>query len=403
MLRGIISDSLCLGIFQIMNLTIFVAIRFIYMKKIISFPLIIVAIATQSVLGNNLKPFDTDSLTVNQEQAEKQIAKGKVSTLLFLGYRYTSFSEGNTSNEFVVSRGYINFTGNVSPYFSGRITPDITRGVDGDLEMRLKYCFAQYKNVDMQGFIAEPSVRIGQVHTPFIEYESKINRYRVVESYFLNRIKQLPSSDFGVTFTALLGGKIDAEYQKKVNSNHAGRYGSVAFGFYNGGGYNALERNSNKAFQWRVSVRPLPDVLPGFQTSFFGSLGKGNLPESPDWKLLGGFLSYEQQRFVITGQYYQAVGNYTGAMIDGFGVEQASQGYSLFSEVNLFKQKSSVFARWDYDEIDKNSPKYTSKYIVGLAYHIQSKSKIVIDYSFLDSSHGGIDIGILELMFELAF
>lgn len=365
--------------------------------------LVVIVIATKSAFGFNSEVPRTDSLLVKQGKEEKFQAKGKVSTQLFLGYRYISPSEGSTSNEFVVNRGYINFTGNVTPYFSGRITPDVIRNEEGDVEMRLKYCFAQYKNVDMQGFITEPSVLIGQVYTPFIEYEDKINGYRVVGAYFLDRVKQLSSADFGVTFTALLGGKIDAEYQRKVNGSHVGRYGSVAFGLYNGGGYHALEKNANKTFQWRVSVRPLPDVLPGLQASFTGSLGKGNLAESPDWTLFSGFLSYEQQYFVLTGQYYQAIGNYSGVMADEFGVEMASQGYSLFSEVKLFKQKSSIFARWDYSKINQNNPTQTSKYIVGLAYHIQPKTKIVVDYNFLDNIDGITDTAIFEVMFELSF
>ena len=375
------------------------------MKKIITCQLFIVALAilVQPAFSNTFNVFTSDSLTVKQAHTEKQLAKGEVSTLLFLGYRYIFPSQDGSSNEFVVNRGYINFTGEVTPYFSGRITPDITRAEDGDLEMRLKYCFAQYKNINMQGFITEPSVLIGQIYTPFLSYESKINRYRVVGPHFLNRIKQLPSSDFGAMFTALLGGKIDDGYQKKVNSSHPGRYGSLAFGLYNGGGYNALEKNANKTFQWRLTVRPLPDVLPGFQASFSGAIGKGNIPESPQWNLLTGLLTYEQQRFVVTGQYYKALGNHAGAFIDGFGVEQASQGYSLFSEVKLFKQKSSIFARWDYNVVDNNNPKYTSNYIVGIAYHVKSKSKIVVDYNLFDSSHSELDTGIFEVMLELAF
>lgn len=375
------------------------------MIKVLSYRmfLVVLVITTRSAFGNNVKVITADTLAVTQGFKEEFKASGKVSTQLFLGYRYTSPSGGSASNEFVVNRGYINFTGNVTPYVSGRITPDIIRNEEGDVEMRLKYCFAQYKNVDMQGFITEPSVLIGQVYTPFIEYEDKINGYRVVGAYFLDRVKQLSSADFGVTFTALLGGKIDAEYQQKVNSSHAGRYGSVAFGLYNGGGYHAQEKNANKTFQWRVSVRPLPIALPGLQASFTGSLGKGNLPESPDWKLFGGLLSYEHQRFVITGQYYQALGNYSGTMTDDFGDELASQGYSLFSEVKLFRQKSSIFARWDCSIINKNNPTYASMFIVGLAYHIQPKTKIVVDYNFVDNSDVVNKTGVFEVMFELAF
>ncbi len=65
-------------------------------------------------------------------------------------------------------------------------------------------------------------------------------------------------------------------------------------GVYNGSGYHAAENNyQNKPVEYRVSVRPLPDILPGFQATYFGLYGKGNSSSAanfgaPFYQLLPG-------------------------------------------------------------------------------------------------------------------
>lgn len=351
---------------------------------------------------------EADSIIQIQKRIEQLISNNQVSAQLFLGYQYHN-AVGDDHNEFGIKRGYISFRKNITPYLSGRITPDITidreGDGEGDVEMRLKYCFAELSNPDMKGFFTEPSILIGQVYTPFIEYEEKINLYRVEGSHFLDRIKQISSADFGVTFTSLIGGKMEADYQERVNKNHAGKYGSFAFGVYNGGGYHSLEKNDNKTFQWRLTLRPLPYFIPGLQASFTGAIGKGNTPEAPDWNLYSGFLSYECEYFVLTGQYYKAKGDHLGKLtnVDGFSLN--NQGHSLFSEIKLFKKKASIFGRWDYNEISDANKIFSSRYIMGAAYHIQGKTKIVVDYNFLDNNEGNPhpDMGIFEIILELAY
>jgi hypothetical protein len=371
---------------------------------------VLLLVCSVNLVSNAAMPsVEVDSLTAMERQMVKFLSDSKVSAQLFLGYRYHS-AVGESHNEFAIKRGYITFSKNITPYLSGRITPDITVDQEGDgegdVEMRLKYCFAEFKDPTRQGFFTEPSILIGQVYTPFIEYEEKINRYRVEGAHYLDRIDQVSSADFGITLTSLIGGKMDEDFQKRVNSNHAGKYGSFALGVYNGGGYNALEKNDNKTFQWRLTLRPLPNHIPGLQTSFTGALGKGNTPAAPDWNLYAGFLSFEQEYFVITGQVYQALGDHTGRLVDPMGNPFKNWGQSLFGEVKLFSKKASIFARYDNNETyDTAIPTYSTRYIFGVAYHIQGKTKVVVDYNYLDNNQGNPvpDTGIFEVMLELAF
>ncbi|HDP74648.1 MAG TPA: hypothetical protein ENN49_02030 [Bacteroidales bacterium] len=89
----------------------------------------------------------------------------------------------------------------------------------------------------------------------------------MLASKYLDDMKILTSADFGVTTSVLLGGKINEGYQKTVSNAYPGKFGSIAVGVFNGGGYHALEYNNYKTFQWRLTVRPLPERLPGFQFS----------------------------------------------------------------------------------------------------------------------------------------
>lgn len=121
---------------------------------------------------------------------------------------------------------------------------------------------------------------------PWLDYEEHVNWYRCQDTIFIERNSTFNSADFGLTFVSLLGGEMSEEYQRKVNNKYPSRYGSMAFGVYNGGGYHASEKNENKVLEGRltVRVRPLPDIIPGFQLSYFGITGKGNKEEEPTGK-----------------------------------------------------------------------------------------------------------------------
>lgn len=349
-----------------------------------------------------------DSTEVANAVLRKWLDGSYLSSQIFIGYQYYN-NPNKGKNEFVVKRGYINFSKDISPIIIGRITPDITIDQDGDgegdVELRLKYCYMQFK-IPSYSFITEPSIFVGQVFTPWIEFEEKINRFRVEGSHFLDRIKQIPSADFGITLTTLIGGKLDSNYRKLVNSRYAGKYGSVAIGIYNGGGYHALEKNSNKTFQWRVSIRPLPKSLTGFQLSATGVIGKGNTSLSPLWNMNAFALSYEHEWFNLTGQFYSAYGNYSGSLVDDItGKALLNKGSSAFAEIKVLKKKVSLVGRYDFQNVKSNIDWQNSKrYIAGIAYHIKGRNKIMIDYNQLVRSNNHPLVGeqLFEILLELA-
>ena len=314
------------------------------------------------------------------KKIEKTMAGSSLSAQLFMGFQYVQ-TGGLHANEFLIKRGYLSYRKAITEHLSGRITPDITIDHEGDglgdVEMRLKYCYMEYKRRG-GAFFTEPSILFGEVFTPWIEFEEKINLYRVQSPHYLDRIKTLSSADFGVTVTSLLGGKVDETYQKNVNSGYPGKFGSLSFGLYNGGGYHAIEVNNNKTLQWRLSLRPLPNALTGLQFSYAGVTGKGNTELSPEWRMHTGFVSYESRRIILTGQYFSGVGNHEGSLADVAGVAYANRGYSLFADARLLHRKLSLIGRRDVHEIDKAVTVTMERSIAGLVCHIGGKNKMLL-------------------------
>jgi hypothetical protein len=181
----------------------------------------------------------------------------KVGAVLYADWTYQPSPEvidtdGNVINpsSFNVTRSYINITGNVSHVVAFRITPDIARetnpasSLNGSLEFRIKYAFAQF---NLDDWMTKGSwVRLGIQQTPLLDYEENIYRYRFQGTTFTEREGFYNSSDAGASF----------HYNLPAN------YGEVHAGIYNGEGYTRAEVNDQKAIEIRGTVRPFAAGAP---------------------------------------------------------------------------------------------------------------------------------------------
>lgn len=298
--------------------------------------------------------------------------------------------DGVERSKFAIKRGYFRFTKELMPWFDAHITFDTTQASIKDstlsesVQVRIKYAYGKFKLPEF-AFFTKPFIEFGVVHMPWLDYEEHVNWYRCQDTMFIERNGTFNSADFGLTFVSLFGGEMSDEYQKNVNNYYAGRYGSMSLGLYNGGGYHASEKNENKVLEGRLTVRPLPDIIPGLQLSYFGITGKGNKDTEPDWNVNLGFASFEHQYVVLTGQYYWGKGNQKG------DDENDKDGYSVFAEVKPNK-KFSIIGR--YDRFDPNtdvSDDENSRYIIGAAYHLDKphKNMIVLDYDHVNYEASG--------------
>lgn len=279
---------------------------------------------------------------------------------------------------FVIKRGYINIETSVLPYMSARITPDVKLDATGDLKVRLKYAYAKFHVPDL-GVITRPEVEVGVAHMPWLDFEERINLYRMQDTMFMERNGLFNSADLGITFAALLGGVLSEDYQKNVSSSYPGRWGSFAVGVYNGGGYYAAEKNDNKVLEGRASLRPLPDLAPGLQVSVFALSGKGNTAASPDWRVLAAMASYQSRYLVLTGQWVDATGNQKGNAVTAQGRALEGDGWSVFAEGRMTPQWS-VIVRWEkFDPNGAVPGDENHRSIAGLAYHLGKGNTVLLD------------------------
>lgn len=316
---------------------------------------------------------------------QKIFSETEISGQWFLAY-LNGIRNGNNFNEFRLKRGYLtfkeSFTNNISTRFTQDISLDREGDGMGDVELRLKYGYLRYEFSSF-GIFTNPIVEFGLVHRCWLDFEQKINRYRVQGKMFLERYGILHSADFGLTFMSLLGGEINKDYQKSVSDDYPGKYGSLEFGIYNGGGYHALEQNENKLLEGRITLRPLPNLLPGLQFSYLTGYGKGNTEAAPDFSFNVGFVSYQSESVILTGTYYTGTGNAGGSAVDDNGKPYQNNGFSFFCELFIPKTKFSFIGRWDYFEVAKSTPGIENQnFIGGIAYHFIESSKILLDYDY---------------------
>lgn len=313
--------------------------------------------------------------------------------------------ESDYENEFIIERAYITFRQQLSSKLDVRFTQDVSIDESGDgagdIELRLKYAYARYK-LPSYAIFREPGISFGVVDRPWINFEQDVNDYRSQKSMFLDQNDFISSADYGLTFKTSLGPELDAPL-----TSNPGRYGSLAIGVYNGGGYSSLEQNKNKLVEGRLSLRPMPDLLPGFQTSFLGVLGRGNIPESPDFRLAGMSLSHESPRLNIFVQGFRSTGDGDGQFLLPSSFEAARlTGWSAFTELRLLRNiPINITLRADeiYDR-DLNR-RVISERVAGLGYVFSNGSKIMVDISTREADRFDVqaDLTRYEILAEIRF
>lgn len=319
------------------------------------------------------------------------------------------FEDETDNNEFTIQRGYITFRKRISRMAQIRFTQDVSIDQEGDgegnIELRLKYALLKL-NFDDRGLFTSPNMELGVVHRPWIDFEQKINDYRSQESMFLDQNGIVSSADYGVTFASLLGGEIEEEFQEEVQSSYPGRYGSLSLGIYNGGGYNSLERNNNKLLEGRLTIRPLPDQIPGFQTSIFGSYGKGNIRESPDFEMIATALSFESFRFTTVLQGFTGTGDASGDFVTDEFRPIDLKGWSHFVEIRPFQNLPiKLINRFD-EIVNLDTNLWTSRQAVGgIAYRFTNDSKIIFNLrrNWMKIDGNVEDFNRLEIITEIRF
>jgi len=321
----------------------------------------------------------------------------KIGMLAYLSYqdgrRYEGVP-GDTAHfsRFTLKRGYLNVTKEISPHLEARLTPDVHQDSTGDWKARFKYLYGKLKWRG-RGILQKPYVEFGLAHMPWLDFEEHVNRFRMQDTMFMERSGLFNSADVGVMFGGNLGGELPALYRKNVNGHYAGRYGSFQVGLYNGTGYHAGEKNTNKVLEARISLRPLPAAAPGLQLSLFGLSGKGNTEAEPDWDVFTTMVSWESPRLVLTGQYVTGTGNQQGTAVDANGRSLDRDGYSAFAELRLGARRDfSLIGRYDHFDPDTDDPASDrqDRWVAGLAWQFIEGNYWLLDFQTVQHDNPAI-------------
>jgi polyhydroxyalkanoate synthesis regulator phasin len=349
---------------------------------------------------------------VVKEIKDKELAVPKALKELEVGMlAYIDYSNGikpepgdkdSSFNNFRITRGYLTVQKEILPWMHTRITLDTHQDADGDYKERLKYLYAEFRPPDL-GPITGMKSEVGLGHIPWLDFEEHVNPYRCQGTMAIERAGTFNSADTGISLRGDFVGKLEDAKEKTGSHHYDGRYGSWHIGVFNGSGYHASEKNNNKVVDGRLTLRPMPDLVPGLQLSYFGLYGEGNEKASnggyPDYKVNLGMLSYEHPWVILTAQYFRTEGNAKGSWVDADGDALDTECYSFFGNLRLpfFDRKFSLFARYDhfdqdYDNKIGNDADY-DMYVGGLAWDIYKGNMLLLSY---ETTNYGDDAGTKE-------
>jgi len=291
-----------------------------------------------------------------------------VGGVAYLQYVYQLKDTAAHNNNFDVTRAYINVLGRFSGGVSTRVTADINRPAgDNSLRYRLKYAFVAYTP---QG--SSLTYKLGQIHTPFIDWEEALWDYRMQGQMAMERGGYVSSSDFGLG----VDGNWNAD---RVN---------MQVGIYNGESYSGGTGDKRKDLMARVSVRvsETDDAsrVGGLRVSAYGQYGK---PTSGGQRSrLLGMVSYRTKQITLAGEYAVTKDSTTGPPTVA---KSSGSVASLFGVYHFQNSKASLLARVDLTDPNTNvGNNRLTRFIGGASYQLSPNLRLLADLDML-SYQGG--------------
>jgi hypothetical protein len=233
----------------------------------------------------------------------------------------------NNYSSFDITRTYVNFFFNPTDYLMFRFTPDIYRTVgasagstaiatkfgqsgaigttlDGNLGIRLKYAYVQYRNFfNGSDHFKGAYLNFGMMPNPFIPWEEDLSGYRYVYDVPWNYVG-FSSSQPGISMSIpyLVGER---------------QYVDDEFGVYDNANYKQLEQTDTKQVMARATVYPFGALwrFDGLGITGFYDYGYGNA--TPDTSSLptalkasnahlervAALLAYTRPDWQLVGEY----------------------------------------------------------------------------------------------------
>lgn len=263
-------------------------------------------------------------------------------------------------NAFDVTRSYVNINGRFSGGVATRVTPDIYRSADGSLGFRLKYAYATYTP---EG--SPLTFKLGQIHTPWIDWEETLWDYRMQGTIALDRNGYMSSADLGV-------GMDGAWQDQKVN---------MQVGIYDGEGYHGGVGDRHKDFMGRVSVR-VSDTDEGGKTGGLrvSAYGHYGVPTGGGKRhRLVGMVSYRTRRLTLAAEGALATDSVAAS-----GTTAHGQVLSAFGVFHIPQAAAAVIGRLDVVNPDSDVPgDRRTRFIIGASYQLSPNLRLLADVDYL--------------------
>jgi hypothetical protein len=252
----------------------------------------------------------------------------------------------NMYNSFDITRVHLNTYFTPTDNWTFRFTPEVYRAnggatadrtgaisafgsnLDGDLNVRLKYAYVQYKGLlDDVPWLKGGNTTFGAQPNPFIPWEEDLYQYRFVNLVPWNYIS-LSSSQIGLQFDGPI---------KPTGSELT--YADYGFGVYDNGSFRTPEQSNTKQVMLKGTIYPLGSAfkyqglgLTGFYNYGYGNVAPdvGSIPSvnkaSAHFTRIAAVLHYAAEEWNVAGEFdygqnaFTANNLYSGSgPIDNFG------------------------------------------------------------------------------------
>ena len=325
------------------------------------------------------------SFTAFARPASAQVSVGG---LAYAQYFYQLASDSLTAdssiqhvNNFDITRAYLNLTGRFAGGITARITADIftNAGIGGSRGYRLKYAFVTWTP---EG--SPLTYKIGQIHTPWIDWEEALWDFRMQGTMPMERAGYMSSSDFGLG----VDGKFNADQF------------NFQVGLYNGETYNGALADQRKDVMARASYRVLAtddgSRVGGLRVSAYGQYGAPTSGGKRQRFL--GMVSYRSMDITLAAEYAATKDTTTGGAGTTGGVGNAAavaqrdgRVISAFGVFHIPRTRVSFIGRVDLTDPNTASTATgdkTTRVIGGIAYQLAPNLRLLADVDALSFESG---------------
>lgn len=299
--------------------------------------------------------------------AQQPDSRIKVGGVIYAQYLYQLGDTTAHGNNFDVTRAYVNVTGALGQNIGMRVTSDLHRVEDGSLDLRLKYAYATWAPSG-----GPVTLKLGQMQTPWLDYEETVWDYRMQGTTVLDRAGYLTSSDFGIG----------------ADGSWDGDAVTAQVGLYNGEGYNKAPGDKRKDIAGRLSLRVLStddaSRTGGLRVAAFGQYGTptgGGVR-----RRLVGMLSYRSSLLTLAAEAGLTRDRLDAPALPALPDSTTRKGrvLSTFGVLRIPRQPVSVIAR--VDDVDPDTDiagNRQTRLIGGVAWQVSPALRLLADIDHL--------------------